>query len=145
MPLPQIFNWLPPASFAKLSASLAASIRIFGAEYFCGAMVATPWLIVTYSEAVEYKCCIFNASTLFRILLATKIAQSAGADFVKSGTGTSGVVSTSQIKQMKKATRLPVKAAGGIKNINKALELLDAGASILGSSNSLKIVEGSSR
>ncbi len=76
------------------------------------------------------------------ILTAAAIAESAGADFIKSGTGTNGPATTVQIEQIKSATKLPIKAAGGIKNLKKALELLDAGASVLGSSNSLAIVEG---
>lgn len=74
------------------------------------------------------------------ILLAAKITEDAGADFVKSGTGTNGVVSAVQIKQIKKATELPVKAAGGINNVDKALELLSSGATILGSSSGKKIM-----
>lgn len=76
------------------------------------------------------------------ILTAVAIAESAGADFIKSGTGTNGPATTVQIEQIKSSTKLPIKAAGGIKELKKALELLDAGASVLGSSNSLAIVEG---
>lgn len=76
------------------------------------------------------------------ILTSVAIAESAGADFIKSGTGTNGPATTIQIEQIKSATKLPIKAAGGIKELKKALELLDAGASVLGSSNSLAIVEG---
>lgn len=78
---------------------------------------------------------------IHEIISATKIAENAGADFIKSGTGTNGPVTVNQIHSIKKATKLPVKAAGGIKNIGKALELLDAGASILGSSSSIEIVQ----
>lgn len=76
------------------------------------------------------------------ILSATSIAESAGADFIKSGTGTSGPVTTAQIEQIKSATRLPIKAAGGIKNLERALELVKAGATIIGSSSSVEIVKG---
>ena len=76
------------------------------------------------------------------ILSATSIAESAGADFIKSGTGTSGPVTTVQIEQIKSATRLPIKAAGGIKNIEGALELIKAGATIIGSSSSVEIIKG---
>lgn len=76
------------------------------------------------------------------ILSATKIAESAGADFIKSGTGTSGPVTTVQIEQIKRATRLPIKAAGGIKNIEGALELIKVGATIIGSSSSVEIIKG---
>jgi deoxyribose-phosphate aldolase len=76
------------------------------------------------------------------ITKATIIAENAGADFIKSGTGTNGPVTVAQVKQIKNATRLPIKAAGGIKNIKRALELLKAGASVLGSSNSVEIIKG---
>jgi deoxyribose-phosphate aldolase len=79
------------------------------------------------------------------IITATKIAESAGADFIKSGTGTNGTVTANQITTIKKATKLPIKAAGGIKNIDMAIELLNAGASVLGSSNSIEIVRGENK
>jgi deoxyribose-phosphate aldolase len=74
------------------------------------------------------------------ILSATAIAESVGADFIKSGTGSAGPVTTAQIKQIKRATRLPIKAAGGIKTMQGALELIKAGATILGSSSGKKIM-----
>ncbi len=76
------------------------------------------------------------------ILSATAIAESAGADFIKSGTGTNGPVTAVQIRRIKSATTLPIKAAGGIKNTDYAVKLLNAGASILGSSSSVKIIKG---
>jgi deoxyribose-phosphate aldolase len=79
------------------------------------------------------------------IAKATTIAENAGADFIKSGTGTNGPVTATQVRQIKSATGLPIKAAGGIKDIERALELLKAGASVLGSSNSIKIIKGSVR
>jgi deoxyribose-phosphate aldolase len=76
------------------------------------------------------------------ITKATKIAENAGADFIKSGTGTNGPVTTTQVIQIKGATWLPIKAAGGIKDTVRALELLKSGASVLGSSNSVEIIKG---
>ncbi len=75
------------------------------------------------------------------ILSATAIVEGAGADFIKSGTGTNGPVTIAQIKQIKSATKLPIKAAGGIKNIKSALELIRAGASVIGSSSGKEIVK----
>jgi deoxyribose-phosphate aldolase len=79
------------------------------------------------------------------IITAAKIAENAGADFIKSGTGTKGPVTVYQIETIRKATRLPIKAAGGIKNLDEALGLLNAGASILGSSSSIEIVKENQR
>lgn len=76
------------------------------------------------------------------IITATKIAENSGADFVKSGTGTNGPVTTTQIKTIKKATKLPIKAAGGIKTLSSAIKLINAGASVLGSSNGVEIMKG---
>jgi deoxyribose-phosphate aldolase len=76
------------------------------------------------------------------ITKATEIAENAGADFIKSGTGTNGPVTTTQVIRIKSATGLPIKAAGGIKDKVRALEFLKAGASVLGSSNSVAIIKG---
>lgn len=75
------------------------------------------------------------------ILLATAIAERAGADFIKSGTGTNGPVTVDQIKQIKSATAIPIKAAGGIRSMETALKLIRAGAAILGSSSGGKIIK----
>ncbi len=72
------------------------------------------------------------------IATATEIAENAGADFIKSGTGTNGPVTTTQVRKIKSATELPIKAAGGIKDTATALKLIEAGASVLGSSSLLK-------
>ena len=86
---------------------------------------------------------IIEASLLTseEILSAAAIAESAGADFIKSGTGTNGPVTVAQIEQIKNATELPVKAAGGIRDMQTALKLIRAGASILGSSSGKEIVK----
>ncbi len=76
------------------------------------------------------------------VLSAIKVVENAGADFIKSGTGTNGPVTVDQIKKIKRSTKLPIKASGGIRNIDFALELIKAGASVLGSSSSLEIIKG---
>jgi deoxyribose-phosphate aldolase len=75
------------------------------------------------------------------ILSAVKIAESAGADFIKSGTGTNGPATVFQIRQIKKATSLPIKAAGGIRSMQTALKFIRAGAAILGSSSGEEIIK----
>ncbi len=86
---------------------------------------------------------IIEAPILSReeILSATIIAEEAGADFIKSGTGTNGPVTVDQIKQIKSATGLPIKAAGGIKSMETALKLIRSGAAILGSSSGKEIIK----
>ncbi|MEO0293032.1 MAG: deoxyribose-phosphate aldolase [candidate division WOR-3 bacterium] len=69
-----------------------------------------------------------------------KIVEASGADFIKTGTGTKGPVTIFQVKKIKENTTLPIKASGGIRDIKTAIELIKEGASILGSSNGVKIV-----
>lgn len=77
------------------------------------------------------------------IILATKIVADAGADFVKTSTGfsTSGAT-VHDVKLMNKVagTRLKIKAAGGIHSASEAKSMIDAGASRLGTSSSIKII-----
>ncbi|MEM0116859.1 MAG: deoxyribose-phosphate aldolase [Conexivisphaerales archaeon] len=75
---------------------------------------------------------------------ACRIAMEAGADFVKSSTGFSGVKTTANdIKTMSEAVdhRIGVKAAGGIRTAREALAMIEAGATRIGSSHSVEIIE----
>jgi deoxyribose-phosphate aldolase len=74
---------------------------------------------------------------------ACKIAESAGAAFVKTSTGFSSSGATAHdVRLMREAVgkSVGVKAAGGIKSYEKALEMLEAGATRIGASASIKIV-----
>lgn len=75
---------------------------------------------------------------------ACLLSVDAGADFVKTSTGfsTGGAV-VSDVKLMKKTVgnRAKIKASGGIRDINKAYEFIDAGADRIGASSSVAIVE----
>ncbi len=75
---------------------------------------------------------------------ACLLSVDAGADFVKTSTGfsTGGAV-VSDVKLMKKTVgnRAKIKASGGIRDINKAYEFIDAGADRIGASLSVAIVE----
>lgn len=75
---------------------------------------------------------------------SSEICIKAGADFVKTSTGFSGEGATVQnIKFIKKIVgdKIQIKAAGGIKDFNFANSLIKAGATRLGTSSSLKILE----
>lgn len=74
---------------------------------------------------------------------ACQIAEQAGASFIKSNTGFFGGVATSEdIELMYKAvgSETGVKASGGIRTLNDALSLIEAGATRLGCSRSVDII-----
>jgi deoxyribose-phosphate aldolase len=77
-------------------------------------------------------------------VIACKLAKEAGADFVKTSTGFgTGGATQEDIELMRKTVGLEmgVKASGGISDIKKAEALIEAGATRLGTSASIKIVE----
>jgi deoxyribose-phosphate aldolase len=77
-------------------------------------------------------------------LLASEVACSAGADFIKTSTGFSaGGATASDVSLMRGVVgaRCGVKASGGIRTLADARAMLEAGASRLGASASLAIVE----
>lgn len=78
-------------------------------------------------------------------IMACKLAQEAGADFVKTSTGFSKAgASLEDIKLMKEVVgdRMGIKASGGIRDQKTALEMIEAGATRIGASASITIVEG---
>ena len=80
-----------------------------------------------------------------QIEIACRLAQAAGADFVKTSTGfgPSGA-KASDIRLMRKAigNSMKIKASGGIRNYAVAMEMVEASADRLGVSASLAILEG---
>jgi len=78
-------------------------------------------------------------------VLACEVAAEAGADFVKTSTGfTGGGATVEDIKLMRGAVgaALGVKASGGVRSIEDARSMLDAGATRIGASSSVAIVNG---
>ncbi len=76
---------------------------------------------------------------------ACEICKAAGADFVKTSTGFStGGATMEDVKLMRKTVgpEMGVKASGGIRTKEDALAMIEAGASRLGTSAGIKIVEG---
>ncbi|MGQ9845660.1 MAG: deoxyribose-phosphate aldolase [Caldisericia bacterium] len=74
---------------------------------------------------------------------ACKIVKESGADFVKTSTGFSqGGATKEDILLIRKTVgdNFGIKASGGIKSYEQALELIKAGATRIGSSSSVKIV-----
>jgi deoxyribose-phosphate aldolase len=76
---------------------------------------------------------------------ACVLAKRAGADFVKTSTGFSkGGATAGDIRLMRKVvgSGLGVKASGGVRTQEQALELIESGADRIGASASVKIVMG---
>lgn len=71
---------------------------------------------------------------------AAELVTKSGANIIKTGTGTMGGVTIHQVEVIKKATNLPIKASGGIRDKEFALSLIKSGASILGTSSGVQIV-----
>ena len=73
-----------------------------------------------------------------------QIAKEAGADFVKTSTGFStGGATVHDVELMRKTVgpEIGVKASGGIRTLADALAMIEAGASRLGASAGVKIIE----
>lgn len=79
---------------------------------------------------------------------ACRLSLEAGADYVKTSTGFStGGASIEDVKRMKKVVgeKMKVKASGGVRTLKSALELIEAGADRIGTSNGVQIVEEEKR
>jgi len=78
------------------------------------------------------------------IVLACQAAKEAGADFVKTSTGfhPAGGATTHAVRLMKDTVgdSMGVKASGGIRNLETALAMIDAGATRLGLSGTAAIL-----
>ena len=77
------------------------------------------------------------------IVTATKICCDAGADFVKTSTGFAPAGATVENIRLIKSVLRPdfgIKASGGIKTKLQAIEMIEAGASRIGTSSGVKIV-----
>ena len=75
---------------------------------------------------------------------ACELSMEAGADFVKTSTGFStGGATLEDVKLMKSIVgdNLEIKASGGVRDFKTANEMIEAGASRLGTSSGIKIVK----
>lgn len=78
---------------------------------------------------------------------ACELSKSAGADFVKTSTGFSKWGAKAEdVKIMRETvgSEMGVKASGGVHNFEEAVAIIEAGASRIGASSSLKIIGVSS-
>ncbi len=71
--------------------------------------------------------------------VASRMVRDSGADFVKTSTGTAGGGATAEhIRRIRRAVgscAVGIKASGGIKTVEIALQMLDAGANRIGTSS----------
>jgi deoxyribose-phosphate aldolase len=74
-------------------------------------------------------------------LLACEITEKAGADFVKTSTGFLGGAATlADVRLMRRAVTIGVKASGGIRTVSEARAMIEAGATRLGTSSGVNII-----
>lgn len=76
---------------------------------------------------------------------ACQLAKEAGADFVKTSTGFAGGGATPEDVKLMKDTvgnELEVKASGGVRNLEDFNKMIDAGATRIGASAGVQILEG---
>jgi deoxyribose-phosphate aldolase len=74
--------------------------------------------------------------------LATEICMDAGAAFIKTCTGWNGGATVADVRLLKEVARerVGIKASGGIRTIDQALDLILAGATRLGTSYSVDLL-----
>jgi deoxyribose-phosphate aldolase len=72
-----------------------------------------------------------------------KLSEEAGADFIKTNTGRykRHIPIQLDVVEIQKSTKLPIKAAGGIRDYQLAKVLVDMGVSRIGTSNARTIIE----
>lgn len=77
-------------------------------------------------------------------VIACELAVKAGADYVKTSTGFSkGGATAEDVKLMRQTVGedIGVKASGGVRSYADAMKMIEAGASRIGTSNGIKIID----
>lgn len=108
-------------------------------------------------KAIMTPCRAKNPNVIFKIIFenayltreeivqACKIAQDAGAEFVKTSTGFASSGATYEDVELMRASvpedHMQVKASGGIKTLDQVLKFLDLGVTRVGSSSTAQILE----
>lgn len=74
--------------------------------------------------------------------IAAEICMDAGVAFLKTSTGWNGGATVADVQNLKELTkeRVGIKASGGIRTVNQALELIVAGATRLGTSHGVDLL-----
>ena len=89
---------------------------------------------------------ILETSQLSRheIIAGCKVAEAAGADFVKTSTGFNGPGATEEDVRLMRSVvgqNLKVKASGGVKTVSDCIAMMEAGAERIGASSGVSIME----
>jgi deoxyribose-phosphate aldolase len=113
-------------------------------KYLANDLSAVLKVCRSFRPAVTLKVIIESAAlTDEQIIFACQTAQQVGVDFIKTATGLNpaGGARTEDIQLMaQSAPGCKIKAAGGIKTATQAIDMIAAGASRLGASASVQIV-----
>jgi deoxyribose-phosphate aldolase len=120
-------GWAKAGAWDEVEAEIAGLARL------CGDRATLKVILET---------CLLNDEEIIRACLA---AKRAGAGFVKTSTGFGSAGATEDhIRLMRKMVgdEMGVKASGGIRTREKAEAMVKAGASRIGSSNTLAILGG---
>ncbi|MCC7459945.1 MAG: deoxyribose-phosphate aldolase [Proteobacteria bacterium] len=100
--------------------------------------------VVGQADSVPVKVILETSQlSLEEKIQACLLSQIAGAAFVKTSTGfSSGGATVEDVQLMKQVVgnKMGVKASGGIKDLQTALHMIEAGADRLGCSNSVAII-----
>ena len=81
------------------------------------------------------------------IIAGCKIAEAAGAEYVKTSTGFNGQGATQENVRLMKSVvgdKLKVKASGGVKTVSDSVIMMEAGAERIGTSSGVMIMEETS-
>ena len=103
--------------------------------------------VVEVAHEVGYICKVIIETALLtddEKVRACRLAKEAGADFVKTSTGFSkGGATVADIALMRRVVggEMGVKASGGVKDLKQAQEMIQAGATRIGASVGVKIVQ----
>ena len=113
-------------------------------RYLAGQLQAVLRVCRSMRPKVTLKVIIESAAmTVEQKIFACRIADDCGVDFVKTSTGLNpaGGATVEDVKLMKQAApNCKIKAAGGIKTVKQALEMLEAGADRIGTSSAVRII-----
>ena len=133
------------ADEVDMVADLAAIIEA-DREYLTGDLAGVLKVCKSFRPEVTLKVIIESAALSDeQIVFVCETAQAVGVDFIKTSTGLNpaGGATVEDIKLMAQtAPRCKIKAAGGIRTTEQALAMIEAGASRIGTSASVAIVEG---
>ncbi len=125
-------------------ADLAAIIQ-GDRRYLFGQLQSILRICRSMRPAVVLKVIVESAAlTNEQKIFACEIAQQVGVDFIKTSTGfhPAGGATVEDIKLMKEtAPNCKIKAAGGIRTVKQALEMLEAGAERIGTTYGVQIIK----